>query len=262
MPRVVMGRTIEFHYQSPNDMVSHLAGALDDGLVRLGTATGPALGETREVIIHIPWLGREVKLTGRVVGVDDQAPRDGVQLRLLDGPHDTVAHLGEFIGRFRTGAILEDTREAPAAGSATVSAEQRIRAMSPSLRAMLASKANSEERVILSRDADPRVIEFLLKNPSLSLEEVRRLVGRLNLHQGHFAMISRNPVWMNDELVRTALARNPRLPEFMAEQVLTPMSSAFLKGLAESMNTTAATRRVAGRILQSRGIFIGARRTH
>lgn len=262
MPRVVMGKTIEIHYQSPSEMVTHLSEAVERRVLVIETATPPAAGSIHPLVIHIPWLGREVRLTGRADQVVGPPPAAAVHLALEDGPHDTIAHLGEFIGRFRTGAILEDSRDAAAGGAATLSTEQRIRAMSPTLRAMLAAKANPEERLVLSRDADPRVIEFLLKNPSLSLEEVRRIVSRLNLHHGHFAMVARNPVWMNDELVRATLARNPRLPEFMAEQVLTPMSTAFLKSLAESMNTTAATRRVAGRILQSRGVFIGAGRNH
>ncbi|HZI93743.1 MAG TPA: hypothetical protein VFE84_05840 [Patescibacteria group bacterium] len=262
MSRIVMGRTIELHYQSPNEMVAHLADAVQTRTFFFETAAPPKLDEVRELLIHVPWLGQEIRLSGRVTRVEGQSPAAGVHMTLQDGPHDRIALLGEVIGKLRTGAILEDTRDSSASSSASLPPEQRIRAMSSTLRAMLAAKANPEERLILARDADPRVIEFLLKNPSLSLEEVRRLVSRLNLHQGHFAMIARNPVWMNDELVRATLARNPRLPEFMAEAVLTPMSTPFLKSLAESMNTTAATRRVAGRILQTRGIVIAGRRSY
>jgi len=261
MPRAVVDKLIEIHYQSPNDMVGHLSTTAETSEVAFEHAALPA-GARYEVLFHIPWLGREVRLSGQVMDPPAGAHPTTVRVRLADGPHDTMAHLFDFVGRFRTGALIEDIRETPSDGGPALSAEQRIRAMSPSLRAMLAAKANAEERVILSRDADPRVIEFLLKNPSIAIEEVRRIAARLNLHQGHFALLTRNPIWMNDELVRTALARNPRLPEFMAEQVLLPMSSAFLRSMAESNNTTAATRRVAGKILQSRGIVIGARRTY
>lgn len=261
MPRAVVDKSIEIHYQSPNDMVSHLAATVATGVVDLECPSAPTLTGPINVIFHVPWLGRELRLTGRVTQSEPNGPNTSVRLQITDGPHDTCAQLFEFVGRFRTGALLEDARDAPADGGPALSAEQRIRAMSPSLRAMLAAKANAEERVILSRDADPRVIEFLLKNPSIAIEEVRRIASRLNLHQGHFAMLTRHPVWMNDELVRTALARNPRLPEFMAEQVLATMPTGVLKNLAESSNVTAATRRVAGRILQTRGIVVGVRRT-
>ncbi|HET9480371.1 MAG TPA: hypothetical protein VFP98_01315 [Candidatus Polarisedimenticolia bacterium] len=83
---------------------------------------------------------------------------------------------------------------------------------------------------------------------------------RLTLNHGHFALISRNPAWMGDEMVRTSLARNPRLPEFMADLVLQLLSTATLKSIVESMNTTASTRRSATRILQTRGIVVSARR--
>jgi len=261
MPRAVVDKSIEIHYQSPNDMVGHLAAAVGNCEVQVECATVRKSTGPVEVIFHVPWLGRELRLSGRVTGTTPAGQATLVRLSIADGPHDTCAQLFDFVGRFRTGALLEDSREVPADGGPALSAEQRIRAMSPSLRAMLATKANAEERVILSRDADPRVIEFLLKNPSIAIEEVRRIASRLNLHQGHFVLLTRHPVWMNDELVRTSLARNPRLPEFMAEQVLTPMPTGVLKNLAESSNTTAATRRVAGKILQTRGIVIGVRRT-
>src|SRR5215470_2256490 len=156
MPRFVIGRNIELHYQSPSEMVSHLSDAATQGKLTLETATPPVVGSTQTVVIHIPWLGQVVKLSGRVESIEGQPPAAAVHLALENGPHDTLAHLAEFIGRFRTGAILEDAREAPAGGS--VSPEQRIRAMSPNLRAMLAAKANPEERMVLSRDPDPRVV--------------------------------------------------------------------------------------------------------
>src|SRR5262245_35223669 len=184
MPRIVVGRTIELHYQSPNEMVSHLAEALVSGSILIETSALRE-NESRDLIVHIPWLGREIRLGARVAQVN-QSGEPGksavARLAVTDGAHDTMAHLREVVGRFRTGAILEESHDAAATGSTALSTEQRIRAMSPSLRAMLAARANAEERLVLSRDADPRVIEYLLKNPSLALEEVRRLAARLNLH--------------------------------------------------------------------------------
>lgn len=254
MPHPVIRHNIELHYASPNEMVEQLQAPLQGDPLFLKTTVAIEPGAEREVLLHVPWLGRQVRLRCRVLRAASEREPPGLHLRLLDGPHDTLDQVREIVGRFRTGAILEEPpTEAPP--------EQRIRAMTPTLRAMLAAKANAEERLILARDPDPRVLEYLLKNPSLSLEEVRRLASRLTLNHGHFATISRNQAWMSDELLRTTLARNPRLPEFMADTVLQTLSIPILKGLVESMNTTAGTRRVATKILLSRGVVVSARKT-
>ena len=254
MPRATVGPAIDIQFQSPSEMVETLAPCLESEEPLVIDADAPlSAGVARSVVIRVPWLGRMLELKSRVLPLADGAPTRTLSLRLLDGPRDTLADLLGIIGKLRSGAILQD---APG----DIPAEQRIRSMSPHLRAMLAARANAEERVILMREVDPRVLEFLLKNPSLTVEEVRRLASRLTLNHGHFAQIARNPAWMGDEMLRTILARNPRLPEFMAETVMTTLSTPALKGIVESANTTASTRRVSSRILQTRGVIVAKRR--
>jgi hypothetical protein len=260
MARLVIGPTVEIHYQSPSEMAADLPSHLASGRFPIEGGEGLRAGESCEVVVHVPWLGRQVNLKGRFVSVEDSAGTRSWHLEIADGPYDTLDQMRDMVTRLAGGGILEEAREARKDGGADLSVEQRIRAMSPSLRALCACKANAEERLVLAREADPRVIDFLLKNPSLTIDEVRRLATRLTLNQGHFSRILRNPAWMGDEALRSALARNPKLPEFMAEQVLQPLPSPALRSLVESMNTTAGTRRVASRILQSRGIVIAARR--
>lgn len=255
MPRVTVGRSLEIQFQSPSDLVGTLAPVVEQGAaLRLPLAQGALPpGAEHPVSIHIPWIGRRLELLGRVLGRLDGDTAAPAELRILDGPRDTLADLGAIVGRLRSGAILHDTtNELPA--------EQRIRAMSPQLRAMLAAHANAEERLVLARESDPRVIDFLLKNPSLTIDEVRRIGSKLVLNQGHFAVMSRNPAWMADETLRAILSKNPRLPEFLAETILQTLSTPALKAIVESANATASTRRVAGRILQSRGVVVSARR--
>ncbi|HEY3176953.1 MAG TPA: hypothetical protein VGK94_14460 [Candidatus Polarisedimenticolia bacterium] len=260
MPRIVIGPTIEVHYQSPSEMAADLVSHLASGRYPIESCEGLRAGESRDVVIHVPLLGRQVHLSGRIVSVESPAGAQSWHLVLGDGAHDTLEHLRQIVGRMRSGGLLEEAREAQKEDGTELSIEQRIRGMSPTLRALLAAKANAEERLVLSREADPRVIEFLLKNPSLTIDEVRRLGSRLSLNQGHFATILRNPAWMADESLRSILARNPRLPEFLAEQVIQPLGTPVLRNLVESVNTTAGTRRVASRVLQTRGIVVSARK--
>lgn len=253
MPRIVAGRSLEIHFQSPHEMIEFLGKSPEGEGLLLPTTQVLAAGDERDLHMHVPWLGRRLHLRIRVLRAASADEPPGILVRIHDGPRDTLEQLVEIVGRFRTGAVLEE----PAGDEPP---EQRIRSMSPSLRAMLAMKAGPEERLILARDPDPRVLEFLLKNPSMGTDEVRRLATKLTLHHGHFALILRNSAWMADEPLRMALARNPRLPEFMAETVLQTLTTPALKNLVESMNTTAATRRVASRVLQARGIVVSTRR--
>ncbi len=255
MPRVTFGETIEIQYASPSQMVEHLSGVAAGGLLALDSDSGacPTPGQKREVCLHVPWLGRSITVSATRVEAARAGGSGRILLRLSDGPHDTLARLLETVARLKGGDLLHD---APG----ELPPEQRVRAMSPSLKVMLAPKANAEERNILAREADPRVIEMLFQNPSLTIDEVRRLAGKLTLNHAHFTRIARNPTWMADEMVRTALVRNPRLPEFVAEMVMPMISTTVLKGMVESMNTTAASRRVATRILLSRGVVVSARR--
>lgn len=262
--RAVAGTgSLELHFSSPHAMNEALGPCLEGAPLTLpadlslppGVSLQP--GDTREVIVHVPWLGRRLRLRGMVV--QGPAPpssptqRPPIHLKLANGDWDTLALLAEVLGKVTSGAMLE-----PDAGE--INPEKRIMAMSPTLRALLASKANPAERLVLARDPDPRVVEALLRNPSLTLDEARRLAARTNLNQAHFSHLVRHPAWMTDEMMRLTLARNPRLPEFIADQVLPLLALPALKTLAESPNITSSTRRVAVRILASRGIVVGARR--
>ncbi|HET9480370.1 MAG TPA: hypothetical protein VFP98_01310, partial [Candidatus Polarisedimenticolia bacterium] len=109
--------------------------------------------------------GRQLRLRGKVQRCSETPSHPGFLLCLLDGPFESIEQLRELVGRLKSGALLEEI-------SPDQPPEQRIRAMAPSLRAMLAARATAEERAVLARDTDPRVVDGLLKNPSITMEEV------------------------------------------------------------------------------------------
>lgn len=248
MPRIEISGSIHLRYKSPHEMVEHLEPVLAAGLLAVPASSGLTPGLEIPIVVHLPWLGREIGLWGSV----DSMGTSDARLRLLAATSLQLAALQEarnVIGRVRAGAILESAR-----GSEQT--EKSIKALDPMLRAMLALKATAEERSYLLKDAHPRVVESLLKNPAIGLDEVRVLAGRNVLHQGHFNSIVAHKVWMADEQVRSTLARNPRLPEYLAETVLQLQSTGFLKTLAEGINCTASTRRAAVKVLKARGVKV------
>jgi hypothetical protein len=248
MPRIEISGSIHLRYKSPHEMVEHLEPVLAAGVLTVPASPDLTAGMEIPIVVHLPWLGREIDLWGALQSVDAA----DASLRLLSTTSLQLSALQEVrnvVSRVRAGAILESAR-----GSGQ--SEQAIKALDPMLRAMLALKATAEERSWLLKDAHPRVVESLLKNPAIGLDEVRVLAGRNVLHQGHFNSIVAHKVWMADEQVRATLARNPRLPEYLAETVLQLQSTGFLKTLAEGINCTASTRRAAIKVLKSRGVKV------
>jgi len=92
-----------------------------------------------------------------------------------------------------------------------------------------------------------------LKNPRISLAEIRALSARPTLTTPHIQTILANRAWSADDQVRLSLARNPRLPDMLVDSLLASLSVQHLKIVAGSHTTTSKTKRIAHRILEARG---------
>jgi hypothetical protein len=107
-------------------------------------------------------------------------------------------------------------------------------------------------------DADPKVIDLLLKNPNLSIAEVRTLAGRRNVTRRHLEFIAQNTTWMADDQVRVVIARSPKIPDHLAPGILRPLPTAVLRQIALEPNT--AVTRAARRSRSSRNAASRSRR--
>lgn len=248
MPRIRNGRTIDVSYLSPNEMVDHLSDAVEGKEILLAMEETLQTGLEKEVTLNVPWLGRQVRVMGRVTGTSNTPEGRRVHVELTDGPLGRIDQIAEMLGRFRSGNLVE-----PVHGE---NLGKRIKAMGPSLRAMLAVKASPEERKLLMTDADPKVIDLLLKNPNLSIAEVRTLAARRNITKRHLEYIALNTTWMADDQVRLVIARSPKIPDHLAQGILRPLPTATLRQIALEPNTSVNTRRTTIAILKERGIEI------
>lgn len=89
---------------------------------------------------------------------------------------------------------------------------EKLRAMPVTERAALAMKADLHERRIMMQESNPKIHEFLLRNPRLT--------------EGEIAFMARNPAspiqtiltilqhrdWMNKDSIRQAILTNPKTP--------------------------------------------------
>ncbi len=250
MPRITQGEgALDLWYLSPSDMVDHLSDTPETGEFPLPDGLDAIPEGDQRVTIHVPWLGRRIAVMASASRNPDD-PEKWI-LRVLRRPDSHVEDLFEILARLRGGNLIEE--------HAGETQAQRIQAMGPTLRGMLALKADQLQRGVLMQDPDPKVIMFLLKNPGITLEEVRRLAARPSLSPRHLEFIGTNRNWMRDTALRLALGRHPRLPQHLASAILPSLTTKDLREIALRPETIAATRRAAAKILKQRGFPISDR---
>ena len=268
MPRIVWSEAaetaatspaIEIHYQSPHEFVKDLVPGASPERFFLQTERSLPSGSQRAVVLHIGFVARELRLTGRVETVTTpyeartSGRPAGMVLSLL-GPDGCASHeLRLLIQQIQQGLASQAATGNMATTDERAPRERQILKMPATLKVMFAIKADKEDRLILAGDVDPRSIEFLLKNPSITLQEIRSLSAKPTLTTPHIQTILGNRAWSQDDQVRLNLARNPRIPEMLVESLLESLTVPQLKIVAGSPTITAKTKRVVHRMLQARG---------
>jgi hypothetical protein len=268
MPRIVWNEErrhtgvvlpLEIHYGSPNELFEGLTSTESADSIFLPTDLPHAIGSTRDVVVHIGLINRSVRLTGRV---DARVPvaearragsTAGIHLSLLGADGSPSAELRKILVQLRQGLTYEAARVSDSTTGERLSRERQLRAMPTTMKLMLAIKAERQDRLALSSDPDPQVIVYLLKNTKIGLDEIRALAAKTSLNHQHLTIIAGTAAWMADDQVKINVARNPRLPDTLVEPLLASLSVAQLKIVAASVSTSPKAKRVAHRILDSRG---------
>jgi hypothetical protein len=198
----------------------------------------PPLAEV-EVRLRLPGRGETtVKATvvGKMPGALALQVRDtggAVVAALLAGPAERAAEGKE-----------EATEDADAG-----TLWDRVRAMSPPQRMLLAPKADRVTRALLVQDNDPMVILALLKNPRVGIDEVVRVAKSSALGLQAAEVILKTPLWNNSLEVRLALIHNPKLPLPLALRIVPGLPEAELRVIAKGTATSAALKQAALRRL-------------
>jgi hypothetical protein len=254
MSRIVWheAAAIEVHYQSPHEFVNDIEPGTSPERLFLKTEKTLPPGSQRPIILHIGFVARELHLNGRVETPTGAGRPSGILLSLLGPDGCASAELRTLVQQIQQGMAAQAAAGSiPTTGSQKAK-ERQLLSMPATLKIMHAIKANKEDRLILATDVDPRSIEFLLKNPGMTLQEIRTLSARPTLTTAHIQTILAHAGWKQDDQVRLNLARNPRLPEMLVESLLGTLTLPQLKIVAGSQTITAATKRIVHRMLQAR----------
>lgn len=201
----------------------------------------PAAFAALQVVLCVPG-GAAVRIPGRVVQV---VPGAGVALA-FDHPDDARRALGPLLERARAaGGEVGQARtiwgEAPAPPPAARRAgapepagtlHDRIRAMGTSERRQLALRGDRTARMILMRDVDKSIHTFVIKNPGITIDEVRTMAAYRQTNPEVLGRIAETPDWIQHSRIASALVMNPKTPSSLAVRLLDRLSQAEVGRIA------------------------------
>jgi len=201
-------------------------------------------------------FGEDLELSATVVQI---VPGSGMALAFGDAEG----------ARLRLTALLQEARRAAAAGESCAAPREesgaeeddkraagtlhdQIRAMPQRERMQLALHGGRAERRILMRDTNKTIHVFVLKNPRISLDEIRYIAGYAQANPEVLKMIGDNREWLQNPGVVSALVRNPKTPPATAVRLVDRLPMSDLRRLAKSSSvpmhvSQAAKKKVVGK---------------
>jgi hypothetical protein len=124
----------------------------------------------------------------------------------------------------------------------TLTALQKIAAMSPAQRVALAMKGNREERAVLIRDPNKIVAVAVLSSPKITDTEVESIAKMANVSDEVLRIIGHTRAWVKNYGVVFALARNPKTPVAISLNMLSRLYEKDVKTLSTDRNIPDALR--------------------
>jgi hypothetical protein len=112
----------------------------------------------------------------------------------------------------------------------------RVRRASGPEKMQLALRGGRDERMLLMRENNPQIHQFVLKNPSLGLDEVLAIAKLRTVTPDLLKMIAERREWQRAD-VSLALIRNPKTPVGIAVKLLDHIAVSDVRALAKDTRT-------------------------
>jgi hypothetical protein len=136
------------------------------------------------------------------------------------------------------------------------SVAEQVRELTVTEKAMLAMKANSAERRVLIQDMNPKIQEFLLRNPQLTEPEIAWLAKNPMSAIPTLLTIIQHKGWMSKDLVRQGILTNPKTPAHIILDRIPTLSAGDLIKMHHARNLREDIRDAVQRQIKRRGIHI------
>ncbi|MGH9856964.1 MAG: hypothetical protein ACRD4B_03870 [Acidobacteriota bacterium] len=133
---------------------------------------------------------------------------------------------------------------------------EQIRELTVTEKAMLAMKANLAERRVLMQDMNPKIQEFLLRNPQLTEPEIAWLAKNPMSAIPTLLTIIQHKGWMSTDAVRQGILTNPKTPSHIVLDKIPSLSAGDLIKMHHARNLREDVRDAVQRQIKRRGIRI------
>ncbi len=223
-------------FDSEEELQTEQRANLEVGGLLLRTAEPMPPFEVIEVRLRLPGRG-ETTVRASVVGT----PPGALALQLQGSGVSVLAALMAAPAAAASALDVEEASETVATGTAW----DRVRAMTPPQKMLLAPKADRATRAVMIQDGDPMLLFALLKNPRLEIDEVVRVAKSSSLGYQVAELILKTSQWSGNLDVRVAMIHNPRLPLPLALRILPSLPDTEVRLIAKGAATSAALKQAA-----------------
>jgi hypothetical protein len=133
---------------------------------------------------------------------------------------------------------------------------EQIRELTVTDKAMLAMRANLAERRVLMQDMNPKIQEFLLRNPQLTEPEIAWIAKNPMSSIPTLLTIIQHKGWMSGDAVRQGILTNPKTPSHIVLDKIPSLSAGDLIKMHHARNLREDVRDAVQRQIKRRGIRI------
>ena len=160
--------------------------------------------------------------------------------------------------------LLTEKEKQAAAGvsepslSAVPTTAEQIRGLTVTEKAMLAMKCGLAERRVLMQENNPKIQEFLLRNPRLTESEIAWMAKNPMSAIPTLLTILRHKEWMSADAIRQGIYTNPKTPAHIVLDKIPSLSAADLIKMYHAKNLREDIRDAVSRQIKKRGIRISA----
>lgn len=208
----------------------------------------PALGQNHRGRL-LELLARAAKRAEEATAAKVEAPRDEEEEDIED-----LARLLEVdVGTLLSASEILGAKEIEADGDPEIrNAYQRIVALNPAKKAILAMKGGREERLILIRDSNKVVALGVLKNGRITDTEIEAIAKMRNVTEEVLRLLGTTREWAKNYTVIHALVNNPKTPQSISINFIRRLNSKDLKLLGTSRDVPELIRRTARKTSEQR----------
>lgn len=212
-----------------------------DGEVLVAAATNPA--SDTETLLFLANSGPE-----EVVSALAAHPE-----RLEEHPGLTEAvkaRTGEDLSEGVDPALMEEAGDASVEDRQNI--HQLVQALTVAQKIKLALTGNKSAREVLIKDSNKMISLSVLKNPRITEEEVRKVVGNKATPDDLLRAVARNREWMKDYQIKHGMVNNAKTPLTISLRLLDQLYKKDLEKLAKSKNIPSVLSSTAKRKVESK----------